>query len=134
MVCAHNKQPYPNVHIQSIHQPYIFYKNTMLYICTLTLSFQFFSPESRSMTSHYVICHMTAVTYHFIVKEKKKKRKIKRKEILNQEKQIKENKNISVQAHYNTIFSKTEFIDATKNTAALPLQNLITFLDVILKF
>jgi len=29
---------------------------------------------------------MTAVTYHFIVKEKEKKRKIKRKEILNQEK------------------------------------------------
>jgi len=38
------------------------------------------------MTSHHVICHVTAVTCLFIINKKKKKKKIKRKEILNQEK------------------------------------------------
>jgi len=43
------------------------------------------------MTSHHVTCHVIAVIYLFIIKEKenKKKIKIRRKEILNQEKYIK---------------------------------------------
>jgi len=47
---------------------------------------------------------VTAVICFFIVRENKNKikEKIKRKEILNQEKYIKEKKNISVQAHHNT--------------------------------
>jgi len=38
------------------------------------------------MISHYVICHVTTVTCLFIIKENKRKKKIKRKEIFNQEK------------------------------------------------
>ena len=54
-------------------------------IYTLTSFFQPLLLEFRPMTSYHVTYHVTAVTYLFII-QKKKKRKFKRKEILNQEK------------------------------------------------
>ena len=45
--------------------------------------------------------YVITVIYFFIVKEKDQE--IKRKEILNQEKYIKEKRNVSVQAHHNSI-------------------------------
>ena len=50
--------------------------------------FQLLLPKSRLMISHHVTCHMTAVTYLFIIqeKEKEKKRNIKR----NIKKEVKE--------------------------------------------
>ena len=69
----------------------------VLYICALISFFQFFLLESRPMISHHVTYHVTAVICLFIIKIKQ------RKEILNQEKQIKEKKNISIQVHHNTL-------------------------------
>jgi len=57
------------------------YKMNMLLIYILIISFQPFLLNSRPMTLHHVTCHVTTVTYLFIIQKREK-----RKEILNQEK------------------------------------------------
>ena len=54
----------------------------------------------RLMTSHHVICHVTAVTCLFIIQKKNSKRKSKEKKYKIQEKWIKEKKNVNVQMLY----------------------------------
>ena len=55
---------------------------------------------SRPMTSHHVICHVTAVTCLFIINERKKKNQKKRN--IKSRKIDKRRKNVSVQVHYDT--------------------------------
>ena len=56
--------------------------------------------QAYDLTSCDMSCDCSHVPLHHQIKNKKK---IKRKEILNQEKYIKKKKNISVQAYHNTM-------------------------------
>ena len=76
-----------NIHVSSISAPCIHYEVAMLLTCFLILFIQTTLVHSRPMISHHVISHVTTVICLFIVNKKKKK--FKRKELYNQEKQIK---------------------------------------------
>ena len=57
--------------------PYIYYKIDILLICFLISSFQSTLAQSRPITLHHVICHVTMVTCLFVINKKKRKRKSK---------------------------------------------------------
>ena len=110
MVCASNKQPYPDVHVQSILLPYI---NLMSFIKILYYIHMpdiiFLVLSSRVQAYDFTLCDMSCDSshmplHHHIIKRKEK-------EILNQEKQIKAKKNVSVQVYHNIRYVKIYIYD-----------------------
>ena len=106
----------------------------MLSLYTIIYFFQLFLSDSRIMTSHYVICHVTAVTYLFIVQKRKEKKyktsqkkktqkkiyKIQKNKIKNHEKS--QDPNCLITVEVLSYFSHLFFI--------YYLQTLYTFLIV----
>ena len=94
IVCANNKQSYSKVYILFISLLYCYYKvNIFPNIIVLV-------PSTIFQTYDITLCGCSHMSLHHPRKRKRKK-KIKRKEILNQEKQIKEKKNISIQVYHD---------------------------------
>jgi len=65
---------------------YVHYEVNILLTCYLILFFSPFPSEFRPMISHHVTCHMTTVTYLFIVQKKKKRKENQKKSNIKSEK------------------------------------------------
>ena len=78
----------------------------MLYLYTLTLSFQILLPGSRPMTSHHVTCHVTTMTCPFLSSKRKSKKRKESKININLENLNKRKEKLSVsKVFHNTIIN-----------------------------